>query len=61
MITVEKVIKMNGELIQTRKHPFEVEDHTKLEEERKKLEKHYDCQIIFIYREPIQIDHLQTT
>lgn len=50
MITVEKVIKCDGQLIATRKHPFTVADHTELEQERAKLEKHYKCKVFFIYR-----------
>ncbi len=51
MITVEKVIKENGELSMTRKHEFTVDNHDQLEKERAKLEKHYKCRIYFIRKE----------
>jgi hypothetical protein len=51
MIEIQKVIKANGELTETRKHPIEVENHDELEAYRVKMEKHYGTQIVFIYRE----------
>ncbi len=51
MITVLKVLKHNGELCMTRKHEFTVESHEALEEERLKLEKHYECRIYFVIKE----------
>jgi hypothetical protein len=51
MIEILKVIKANGELTETRKHPIEVASHQELEEYRKKMEQHYGVQILFKYRE----------
>jgi RNA binding exosome subunit len=51
MITVEKVIKENGELSITRKQSFEVADHNELERERTKLERHYGCKVYFVRKE----------
>ncbi len=51
MITVLKVLKDNGELCMTRKHEFTVESHQALENERAKLEKHYQCRIYFVIKE----------
>ena len=51
MIIVEKVIKHNGEICMTRKHPFAVADEKELEAERDKLQKHYGCKIYFIRKE----------
>lgn len=51
MITVEKVMKHNGELCMTRKHAFAVADEKELEAERDKLQKHYGMKIYFIRKE----------
>lgn len=51
MITVLKVLKHNGELCMTRKQEFTVESHQALENERTKLEKHYECRIYFVIKE----------
>ena len=48
MITVQKVMKHNGELCMTRKQAFTVADEKELEAERDKLEKHYGMKIYFI-------------
>ena len=48
MITVQKVMKHNGELCMTRKQAFTVADEKELEAEREKLEKHYGMKIYFI-------------
>jgi GH25 family lysozyme M1 (1,4-beta-N-acetylmuramidase) len=53
MIKIEKVIKANGELTETRKHPIEVADRKEMEAFRQKMEKHYGTQIVFIFREVI--------
>ncbi len=53
MIQIQKVIKANGELTETRKHPIEVDGREALEAYRAKMEKHYGTQIVFIYRECI--------
>ncbi len=50
MIEVLKVMKMNGEICPTRKHPFAVGSMDELEAERVKLEKHYETQVYFAYR-----------
>ncbi len=51
MIIIQKVIKENGELSMTRKHPIEVESIRDMETEREKLQKHYGCKVYFIYKE----------
>ncbi len=50
MIEVLKVLKMNGEICPTRKHPFTVDNMEELEAERAKLEKHYETRVYFAYR-----------
>ncbi len=56
MITIQKVIKENGELSMTRKHEFAVESHELLEKERTKLEKHYGYKVYFVYKEKCPAD-----
>jgi len=51
MITIEKIIKANGELHETKKQPVIVENRQELEAFRKKMEIHYGTQIIFKYVE----------
>jgi hypothetical protein len=51
MYRIEKVIKANGGLVETRCQPKEMETLSDIEEYRKKMQKHYDVDVIFYIRD----------